>query len=222
MKNKLLRHRFVALGLALVMCLTMVTPAFASDYSEVENATSQTIMVDGESVTISYDSENPTSIVVNGLLFERIGSDIYCEGEVVASVSINPGISPCTGWIYSETSPYNDSDFSTDMAGEDTYNLVARERIMNISIASLVGIIALGISKLGELPEVLAIVATAIATEAHVDLTFGNSEIVYAHEEWFNHNFVPFTRLNQFKFYKDAGCRNMVPGTAKTLYSCWA
>ena len=186
-----------------------------------------TVEMGGQPVEVTYDPQDPLSIVIDGVLFERIGGDIYVDGELAATITAEPGIEPYTSWIYTNTCPYDENDYNERM-GEEVYNLKFRERILNNTIKDLVGLVFIGLGfevekkVLSAVLDGLGVICSNILDEARIDLRFGNQDIVYAKEILYDHDFIPYTRRNEFTFFKDRDLTEEVEDTAMTMYSMWA
>ena len=205
----------------LVFSFVLPIPVYA--INEESQTITQTLSISGEDVTVTYNPEEPYTVIVNGTLYERKGNQIFAAGELIATVNSESRIEPRTSWVYLESTPYDEDDFNDKLDNlERVINLAFREKIINLTIDSILGCILLFLAELGPLQAILGVVAGNIFAEANVDLRFGNSDIVYTKEVVYAHDFVPFTRRNEFTFYKDEDCTDEVPDTALTCYSVWA
>lgn len=222
--------KLLSLLLVLVLIFSFSVPVFAAEPVEDDSNGAVTVLLDGKPLNIKYHLED------NYITYAEIGNDImsvqdnivYFNGSAVAIISSTTvehsqtAIKPCTGWIYTDICPtgVSPSNYST-FSGTKNHNITFIRNVIRYSAAAILAVLITIVPFAREIAAeaVFRNVALMIAGLAAGDITFGNSNKVYATEYIYSGG-IPYTRKNVFIFFNDSTRSNVIGRT--TCYSSWA
>lgn len=217
--------------LAFVLIFSISVPAFATDLSEEGGTGSVTVFLDGKPVSIKYRLEN------NHITYAEIGNDVmsvhenivYVNGVAIATIDNttiehSPSSSSIlrTSWVYTDSCPVgaSPSDYST-LYSTKNHNITFIEHVIQYSMGAILAVLItiVPFADSVKAADVFHNVALMIAGLAAGNITFGNSNNVYATEYIYSGG-IPFTHKNAFTFFSDSARSNVIGST--TCYSFWA
>lgn len=207
-------RRFISLLCVIAMSLTLMLPVSAAAPEEQNT--------DGRSSETVYYYEE-----VDGNAVERIGNNVYLDGELVITVEYSDDsaeIQPRTGWVRSDVWPsnVNASDYNI-YEKTVVINLKVQAAGRNLSAQMLFACLrAAGIFVGGALDDV---------SEKLYDYLLDNVEwedpdYLYCRETWYKNNLMPYTRRIDCEFYMNKNASgtltDYIPDADRTVYAAWA
>lgn len=222
--------RLISLVCTLAMVVSMV-PATHAAFTENQN-TEQPLPETSQYVDQTFDirsSENYGVTAyeeVNGNTLEKIGNDVYLNGELFLTVEYpddSMELQPRTGWIRSETWP-SDVNASNYNVFEKTnpVNIQVRNAAQNLSADLIIAALKLAGILVGGTAENIG---DAIYDYWKDNANYATSQYLYCMETWYSCKTLPYTRRIDCKFYMGKNSSgtfiDYIPDADTTVYASW-
>lgn len=225
-----INKQLISTSLVATMLFTMTSPALA--LNTTSPAKKGNFTYNDTLINYEYREQNGiiTYVKVENDVAERIGNQIYLNGEKIASITsrtINLAestyeavalndVQPCTGWVWSETG--NSGDYS--VPGTAEIHDVALEKTIKATTLSAMASIVIIILPISAMAKEVAQKILDGVTGAYI--AYQASKHIYCLEMVRKHKYNPsFQKMVESTFYYDKDLRDQVPGSNKTVFGWW-